>query len=300
MASNQIVKLLGVLFLVIGIAYFSGAFEEAPSTMDLPVVQVDIAAVNRIEIISPLHTVVTEKTASAWQMTQPVQWPADTLAISTFLDQLTELRLKSVVAISPDRYERYGVDSSAYVIRLTEGNVEHEITMSPNGPEFSTVYIRIGGDERVFTASPRLSIPYAVALWRDKRILSLAPVSVLSATVSTPDELYTVLRTSSGKGWVIRQSGSNTPSDSVAVSRWLTRFMSLKVDGFLDEDTEYADPTHFIEFQLVDGTSLRLDATREESRFVLTKGPGDDTIYYLIASRAEPLFPSSETLLKSE
>lgn len=300
MRSNQITKLLGALVILFAIAFFSGAFDEAPSTIDVPSIRVDTDNAVRIDVITPLHTVVVEKTAAGWKMLEPLEWTADETAISTFLNELKELKLKTVVAITPDRYERYGVDSTAYVIIVDDGAGRHELTMGPNGPDFSTVYMRVSGDERVFTASPRLSIPLSVARWRDKRMLSIPSGSVEGATIISPEESYSLSRDPSTGEWSLEQEGTTSVADSTKISRWLERFVLLRADGFVGDDTGSNAPTHSINFELADGSAFRIEAIEEERRFVLTMEPTDGAVYYLNSARAAPLFASSEGFNSSE
>jgi hypothetical protein len=300
MQANQLAKLLGALAILFGIAYFSGAFNDAPTTIELPSVQISTSDVDRIEVITPAHTVIVEKSSGEWIMKEPVARRADSTAIVRFLGELDRLTFNSVVALSPDRYERYGVDSTAFVTKVDDGTGVHVITMSPNGPNFSTVYMRVDDDERVFSASPRLSLPLSVALWRDKKIVDVPSLSVLRATVVTPDEEYSLSRDTEAGGWTLSHEGSTTRADSTALASWFARMSPLKGDGFVDEESFSAEPTHSVRLEIVDGTSLMLSAIKEESRFLLKMEPSEGEVYFMYASRANPLFPSSDSFIPSE
>ena len=53
MGSNQLLKLLSVLAALVVIAYVSGAFDEAPSTIDVPEFDIQADQITSIEVITP-------------------------------------------------------------------------------------------------------------------------------------------------------------------------------------------------------------------------------------------------------
>ena len=300
MASNQIIKLVGALIVLLAIAWVSGAFESAPSTVDVPDLHVDTANIHRIEVVTPAHTVVVEHTGPLWQMTEPLAWPADSVAVRQFLREVGDLAFDRVVAISPDRYSRYGVDSTGYTIRFNDGSADYELVMSPNGPDYNTVYLRLGGDERVFSGSPRLSIPLSLSRWRDRSMIAIPAVAIEAATVITPEEMYVLSRDTDAGTWQVDRSGASAPADSASASQWINRFRQVAADGFVTASPDTISMTHTLEFRLVDGSTLHLDARREETRYLLLLDRTPETVYYVNKSRGDALFASASSLMPAE
>ncbi len=300
MGSIQIAKLLAVLAVLMGVAYASGAFDNAPSTIDVPVLEISTEGIDRIEVVTPLRTVVVEKSSGTWRMRDPVEWAADGGSISRFLSQLSELHLESVVSISEDRYDRYGVDSTAYVIKVNDGKEDYELVMSPKGPTQTSVYMRVNNDIRVFLASPRLAIPLSVSSWRDKLIASIPASSVVRASVTSPEESYALVRGAETGKWTIESTGSSIAADSLKTMRWLNRFRRFSADGFVADPIEEASPTHTLFFEVEDGSSIKLNIYKEKSRMVVSLDPDNGTLFYVLGSRESFVLPSSSSFEVSE
>ena len=300
MGSNQISKLLAVLAALIGVAYFSGAFEQAPSTIDVPALNIETSSINKIEVITPRHTVIVDKASGTWQMTQPIEWPADTVAIRSFLNQLSRLQLETVVSVSAARHERYEVDSTAYTVKVNDGQDDYELILSPRGPSQTVGYMRLAGDDRVFAASPRLPLPLALHIWRDKTIAIIPSQQVTHATIERPEESYSLDRSQDGAEWTLNMNGESAQATTTAVMSWLSRFNNLKADGFVTELPVDAVQTHAVSFTLNDNTSIKLNIFHEESRFLVTLEPENGRVYYLRESSDPQVFPESATFLVTE
>ena len=294
MQQRKILILLIILVVLLGVAWLSGTFDSAPSTIDAPEIELEAGLIDRIEITRAEETFVLEKSEGTWELVSPVAALADSITVSSLVRNLGDLEIESVVSSNPDRYGNYGVDSTGSEILVHMGNTMHRLVLSGQGPDFSSVYLRMDGDPRVFAAVPRFSIPTSMDRWRDKRIFSAASQSVVQARVITPDHSFEMQKDS--LGWLLDVSGEESYADSAAVARWLRKFSPFRADGFLEYAAADADPTHKLTLRLSDGSTFSLEMTKREHDVAATFSGEPGTIYKLYSSRLTTLFPDPSTL----
>jgi Domain of unknown function (DUF4340) len=294
MDTKKIGSLAIVLGLILLLAYFTGAFDSAPSTIDVPDLSIDSEAIDRIEVKSPAFSVLLDRESGRWELTSPLMAAADSAVVATFLRDLGESKLESTVSFRPERYGKYGVDSTASRITLGTGSGQRTIVVSKQGPDYSSVYLRIGDDPKVYVSKPRISVPAGLDRWRDKRILSFTSRAVLEASVTTPDYSYTVSK--GATGWTLKKDGAESQADSSAVARWLSQFSPLRGDGFFDSGDALQSTTHNLTIRLSDGTSTGLVAGPNGSDLAALAAGSNGTIFKLYSSRKTSLFPDPETL----
>lgn len=290
--------LLGLLVLLIIVAYATGVFDKAPSTVDVPEIAIDRSAIDRIVIEGDQASLEVNKSNGVWQMTRPVAWLADSVVISSFIRNLSDLRLETVVSRNPERYGRYGVDSTGSSITVGFGDDEQRFVVSGEGPDFSTVYLRVRGDDRVFIARPRLLQPSNANLWRDKLITSIPAISISRIGVRTPETSYFVERSESG--WMLESDGEIVQADSAAVVRWIRNFASFRSDGFLSIDTEIQDSTNILTFQLQSGETVNFHILERENDLALRYDREPGAVYKIFKSRQASLLPDWTTLSGGE
>ncbi len=291
---KQISRLLGLLVFLIVVAYATGVFEQAPSTVDVPEFIIDRSEIDRIVIEGDEASLEVNKSNGIWQMTGPIAWLADSVVISSFLRNLSDLRLETVVSRNPERYGRYGVDSTGSSITVGFGDDEQRFVVSGEGPDFSTIYLRLQGDERVFIARPRLLPPSNANLWRDKLIARVPSTSIDKIGVRTPDTSFSI--ESDESGWMLDADGETVQADSVAVVRWLQNFASLRSDGFLPIDTEIEGPTYILAFQLQSGETFNFHILERENDLALRYDREPGAVYKIYKSRQASLLPDWTTL----
>ena len=286
--------LIGLLLLLVLIAYVSGAFESAPSTVNVPEVSVAPEEIEAVEVRSAAFSVRAERTNGVWHLTEPVPWLADSSAVSSFARSLSELALESVVSTNPERYGRYGVDSTAADVVLETGDEELHFVVSDEGPDFSTTYVRLEGDARVFVGSPRISLPADANRWRSRIVTSISTPTVQSVSVTSPDESYTI--SSGAGGWSLEWVGETSPADSAAVANWLRTFEPLRADGFLDADAVSDSLVHRVQFELSSGEATSFTISEMENELGLRFAGEPGAVYRFFTSRKSALVPAVETL----
>ncbi len=128
--------------------------------------------VDEVEIAEPgKPTVQLKKEGEAWKLVQPVADSADAKAVDGALAALAELRLKDVIAESPESYDKVGVKDDE-VVKVTAkkgGAVVAAILLG------KTTNVRLPDGPKVYSTSGlrRASLVREAKLWRDREILRL-------------------------------------------------------------------------------------------------------------------------------
>jgi len=293
MNARPVPILLGVLVLLIGVAWLTGTFDRTPSTLDVPELSFDPEDVNRIDLTASGFALTLVREGGRWRLHDP-DAPADSAAVKTLLDDLSGARLQSVVSRSPDRYAEFGVDSTASRVHLSGEDVDRTWMIASSGPGMTSGYVRLDGDARVFSMEPRVRVPATMDRWRDRRVLSVSPISIAQLDIRRPDGGAVLERGDSG--WSVGDDGSMAPADSAAVVRYLRNLDPLRVDGFLpaaDEDAAAAS-THELRITRTDGSVIVVSSRDADGEQVLLVS--DDPFRYRInASRLGVLFPGPDT-----
>ncbi len=297
MQQKQILRLAAVLALLLVIAYFTGAFESAPSTVNVPELSVDTSAIDRITVEQPGLSVSLQKESGSWRLVTPIAAPADSIVVAGLIKDISDASLESTVSSRPERYGHYGVDSTGTQLTLAGSSSNAVWTLSDKGPDFSSGYIRVDEDPNVYVATPRISLPTTLDRWRDKRIMSFSPRSVLEASVMTPEFSYTV--TKGATGWTLKEKNTDSIADSAAVSRWLKTFSPLRGDGFFSGSDALTSTTHTFSVRLSDGSSAGLVLGPNGSDIAALPSGSTGTVYKLFSSRMTALFPDPKTLKQS-
>lgn len=297
MKSNRVIWLGGVLVVLAGVAWLAGAFESEFSTLDPPQWQVEPENVSAFSVYASDDTLVFKRDESGlWRMLSPISGKADSAAVVRKLRDLSAITFSSLATSNPERYARYGVDTSATRIVMTEDDQEKLVLVGSAATQGSGSFVRLGDDPRVFVASPMVTIPLDPDRWRDRTIVSLPVARVSSVTVTGTEDDFTATRGPSG--WQIESGVDGAVADSAAVERWIARFSPLRGESFVErEDHAAAEAVGALTFELDTGASLSLDVRSESQRLLITR-PDDGVVLSVSSGRQQALLPSSESLFR--
>lgn len=293
--NKRIPLLIGLLVLLVIIAYATGTFDMAPSTVDVPAIEIEVGGIDEIEVSGPEFSIRVQKMNGIWQVLEPIAWMADSISINSFARNLADLKLESVVSTNPERYTRYGVDSTASIVTVTSGEDVQKLTISSEGSDFMTTYIRLDDDERVFVGRPRISIPTDADRWRDKMIAMIPSQILTAANVTTPDNTFSLSKGDSG--WRLSLDGRETAADSAAVDRYLRNFNRFHADGFISTVLEEDSDEYVVELVLSTGESLTFAFTELDTELALDYSGEPRATYKLFSSRKAALIPDPTIFL---
>ncbi len=240
MKKKQLLWLLGALVVLTGTYFLLDDFGRNASTIRIPDLRIPIEDAESLTIVTSSDSIVIAKEDPVWMVRHPVEFLGDSTTVARLLDDVAGLALESVASSNPERYGIYGVGRNAVTVTIASASRMESLVLGDPGPDFSSLYIRVGDDPKVYFTSGRVTAYTDLDQWRDRRITELPLAAVQSVTVHRPEGGYNVVHQDGA--WLVDDS----PADTVAVESWLRRFNPLRADGFLDDlpPDSLADASH--------------------------------------------------------
>ncbi len=330
--NRTLVRLVALLAALVGVAWFTGVFDTNPSTIQAPDMRVDADQVARLELSRDSLSVSVLRQDGVWRVVRAgsggaprAELPldsaprADSGTVARTLEKLATAEVRSTVTRSPERWDRFGVGSGALrldAMTSAEPGADPAWTffISETGPDFSSSYVRIGGDDRVFSVSPRLFVDPTEDRWRDKRIVRIEPDAVERIEATHGADSFVLTR--SGEGWTIAAAGATGPASLVPANRLASALNPLTADGFYSappgedlpgedlpgEDLpgenaagEDAPDTRRLEVT-AGGETYVFEFVSREGGYALTLDREPGVTWKVFATRLHSLFPDPETL----
>ena len=292
MRQKQTLVLGGTLIVLLAVAWLSGVFDQNPSNIRVPELDLPTDEVTQISVRLPDAELRLEKQGMQWFIREPVDMPADSLTVTRILSDLGSLSLTSRVTGNMDRYGVYGIDSTASTITITWPDGFEEIAISRQGRDYASVYVRIGDDSNVYSTDRRITINQDPERWRNRTVVRTNLSSVTSARVMRQNSSYEVY-VNNGT-WMV----DDQPGDSLQITNWLRRFAPLNADGFFDDLPAQIlnDASYRVDLTTSMNTTVSIQATPAESGVALVSS-GSQSTYKVFESRLDQLFPDPESLL---
>jgi hypothetical protein len=280
------------------LAWLSGFFEGAPSTVETPQLSINADELRTVEIRKGDEHVLLDHADGGWRLAEPVDADIDTMTRSTFMGALGDLMIESLITSRAEGHDRYQVDSAqaTYLRFSSETGDPVELYVGKSGPDFQSKYIRFGNDDRVFLATGVPTAQTSVDRWRNKILWAYPGPSISQVAVSTGETNYVLV--SNNGAWTIEENGSSSHADSAKVARYLTRISSIRADGFLlDEvaETVADSASHEVDISRIDGSVSTLRMWSRESD-VAALASGTDDVVKLNSYRVKSYAPPSSDL----
>ena len=290
MKQRQLLYLGGgfVLLLLVWLMFIR---DSNPSTIGtIPTVEIPTDQVHRLTVEFPADTVVAERQGARWILVRPVSAIADSNTVIRLVQDLANLELDAPVTSDVERHAYYGFDSTASNILAEWGGESFAVTVSRQGPDYTSVYVRLEDDDRIYSTRQRLTVQQSTDRWRDRRIMSLNTATVQAAVVSRPEGSYEITRTDTG--WALNAQ----EADSMSVENWLRRFSVFNADGFMDDIPRQVlqDASYQINFSYTSGSTDHIYLMQAEGGLALSVTSQEPT-YRLIESRLDTYFPEAST-----
>jgi len=292
MQQKVILVLSGTLILLLGIAWLSGVFDQNPTNIHVPELDIPTDEVTHLMIELPDATLELEKQTDQWYVRQPVDMLADSSTVARTLDDLSTMTLNNRVTSNPERYSIYGIDSTASVVTLTWPSGSETITISRQGRDFASIYVRLDDESDVYSTNGRVTLNQDPERWRNRMVVNTGMGAVTSARVTRQGSSYEVALIDNS--WMV----DGQAADSLKITSWLRRFSPLNADGFFDDlpAAILSDASYRVDLSTSTNTTVSLQATPAESAVALISG-GNQFTYKVFESRLDQLFPELESLL---
>lgn len=289
MKQRQLIWLGAALVILILVAFLAGTFDSEISTVKVPDVRIPADRVHGIRVERPDMRLALVRSDGLWRLTEPVDAPADSMDISRFLEDVSAMRLASVVSTSPERYGRYGVDSTGATVTLEWDGGARTFVVSNDGPSFDTNYIRLEDDASVYATVGGIRLPSDADAWRDETIVKVEPQSVATVSIEGPDLSYEIRREDTG--WILAEGSTTTAADSASTMRYLSRFSPLSGNGFLEDAPAESDSTYRVRISLMDGAQRTLILSPSGTDDMAVTVDGGETVYRLRKLRLPQVTP---------
>jgi hypothetical protein len=181
--------------------------------------------------------VLLTRTDSGWRVAEPVDFPADDVAVDGLVSSLADLASEGAID-EPQAADVYGLGEAATRIQFEAAGREWELRVGGNAP--------VGGQTYVATASEAQTV-YTVPTFRvtgfdktlddvrEKLVLSFDRLAVVAIEADWPDGRVRLAK--QGDAWQILEP-LTADADSDTVESLLSDLSFLRADTFLDEPSE--------------------------------------------------------------
>jgi len=229
------------------------------------------AAFETLVITAKGETTTVEKTNGSWQITSPIQAPADTATLEGLVSEIQSASVKSVVEENPtpEDLKKYGLSPPKFLVKayvkvpgesrqrelLFEGGIENTFDGS--------VYLRRQNDPRVYSAPGGLRWTLQKTLFdlRDKKLFNHPDTKVKSVEVQAKGNRYTVERVDE-KTWKLTHP-IQEDADTGTLQVLLSELRSLSASSFPEDnaarrkETGLDTPDIVLVVNLTDGSSVK-------------------------------------------
>jgi len=291
--------LIAVLVLVVlgGFVYYTRENPPEPEPDTVPLVRVEEAAIRRVTVLKPGgETVVVQREANQpWTFGNGVAALADDSAINLMITNLATLDASRVVQDGTTDWAPYGLegDGQLRVTMETSAGDPKSIIFGEDTPTGSSVFARLDGDPRLFTAFSyaRDNFDKTVFDWRDKRLLRVSPDT--TTTLSLDIGARRLKFAKEGQNWRIVEP-AQLRADRLAVGDLERELSSARMSSVLAEGdqaavSQYSVSRPYAVAEIVDASGSH----------VLTIAEGGPSGYYAKSSDLPGIYEAPESLAAS-
>ena len=226
-----LIAILIVLILAAVIVMQRPGEHSTRAGMGEPLVALDSAAVDRLEISSAGARVVLAREGGTWMLTEPIRYKADQNAVGTAISQAGHMTITALVSSNPQKQGVFQVDSTATLLRVFEKETEKAaVRIGKAGPTYTQTYARREGSEDVHLVDGSLTWTFVKPAkdWRDRSIYAAARESIKSVRFQYGDTTFVLDRVDT----LWRVDGA--PIEPTRVEGLLTALSSITADEFVD------------------------------------------------------------------
>ena len=226
-----LVAILIVLILAAVIVMQRPGEQSTRAGMGEPLLTLDSAAVDRLEISSAGARVVLAREGGTWMLTEPIRYRADQNAVGTALSQASHMTITALASSNPQKQGVFQVDSTATLLRVFEKETEKAaVRIGKAGPTYTQTYVRREGSADVHLVDGSLTWTFVKPAkdWRDRSIYAAAKESVKSVRFQYGDTTFVLDRVDT----LWRVDGA--PIEPTRVEGFLTALSSITADEFVD------------------------------------------------------------------
>jgi hypothetical protein len=182
-------------------------------------------------------TVLESADGRSWQVTAPLQAPADAEAVNALLASLATVNADEVVAEKTADFSSYGLAQPSLTATFTlQGGRSHVLQFGDESPLGSGVYARLDNGPRLLLLSltTRTAIDKFAADLRDRRLVTLAAGKLVRVVLRAPKGEVEFAKAGSGDWQISRPSPMR--ADGWAVEEAIRKLREARFDATLTSD----------------------------------------------------------------
>lgn len=216
---------------------------RAPAAEVLPSIPAfDPSEATAIRLVGPADDLGLVRTGEGWQLTAPVDAPADPVEVEAVLSTLAG-GIRPDLRIGDTAHETYGL-SGGEELRVEVDGASGRLAAFYVGRDAGggATWIRLPDADDVYRAriGGRARFDRPAGGWRDRRVTDLDPAAITGWSVHAGDRVWGATR--AGDGW----TGSPEPVDGPTVERLvaeLARLRAAEVTGSAADPVPWDGPT---------------------------------------------------------
>ncbi|HTY36038.1 MAG TPA: DUF4340 domain-containing protein [Bacteroidota bacterium] len=259
--------LIGVLVVLVLVAYLvmqKPGEQSSTGGGGEPLVSIDSAAVDQIEIKAPTGTVALRRKGIDWFVESPVSYKADQANVAMLLHAARSLRITNIVSSKPEKHSVFQVDSTGTLVKVSQNGAEKaSFILGKPGSSFSEQYARRSSSNDVDLVDGASSYVFSrpVKDWRDRTIQSVPRENIKEVHFQFGDTTYVLAYNDSL--WMI---GKDSTQEGT-VNSLLSSLANVQADDFADSvNTPPAKPTAQISYA---GTQLTFFYVKGSEKYLV-------------------------------
>ncbi len=196
------------------------------------------ATVTRIEFSRSNVTVRAEFDNGQWQLTAPLNYPANSLLLKTFLDVCSRLKPQLLIPVTAATSPAdFGLQPPQATLLFQQGGAPIELRIGKPTPVKGQLYVQVAGANHIAVTDVALTefLPRVADDWRDRRFLALTNVKFDRLRVRTGARDLTLQR-GTNQLWRITLPTPPKRADTQRIEELLTALLDWPVAQFLSDD----------------------------------------------------------------
>lgn len=244
--NTKILLVVFVALLAVYFLFFRTKDRISSDKWDERLFTADSSKIEKIEIVKTGESITVEKINGQWMVTKPVNYPADTNAITPMLGNLKNFRIEGIASDKAEKFPTYLDSANHTVVTVYQDGKAlgtFEIGKMAVGPENS--YIKKPDDNKILIGSNINATNFTKTLnqFRFKYITSIQSAGIKTIQIKSTDsnKVDLLIKQDSANHWSLG-------SDSIAhtyIDGFLNMLGNMNTDGFKDSAmTVLPQPTY--------------------------------------------------------
>jgi hypothetical protein len=198
--------------------------------------------VSKIELIDPLNKITLIKEKNLWKITQPINTDAEQDTISTFLDNIKNVKIQKELKVNKNKLEEFGLKPGKEIIKLYKHNqLIADLTLGNQTPSYGNIYLYEAIQNKIFLSSSSLEEDLKFDLYklREKRITNFKSENVKAFTILSNNKEETRCEIQNDSWYVTKPK--HVLANNIKISSFLATMEYLKAESFEDKATSLSD-----------------------------------------------------------